>query len=348
MDKTSVVPSPIDTTTTYMGLRLAHPFMAGASPLSATLDGVRALEDAGAAAIVLPSLFEEQITEAKTGRIRGLDPIDEAAFAERLVDFPAASEYAFDPDTYLLHLQRVKEAVGVPVIASLNGSRDGAWLHQAEAIEKAGADGLELNLYGVSSDLALAGVSVERGLVAAVGNLKDSLHIPLAVKLAPYFSTLAHVAYQLDRAGADALVLFSRFYEPDIDIDALVARPHMELSGREELGLRLRWLAILHGRSRPSLAASGGIESWEDGVKAILAGAHVVQVVSALLRQGPQHLRTMVDGLSKWMEQHRFTSVETVRGRVSLKTAPDPDSFERANYIRTVMANTNRQGGGSS
>ncbi len=348
MDSASAIPSSIDTSTTYMGLRLAHPFMAGASPLSATLDGVRALEDAGAPAIVLPSLFEEQITEAKTGRIRGLDPIDQAEFAERLAAFPASSEYAFDPDSYLLYLQRVKEAVAVPVIASLNGAGDGAWLRQAEAIERAGADALELNLYGVSSDLSMAGVSAERGLASAVANLKDSLHIPVAVKLAPYFSTLSHMAYQLDGAGADALILFSRFYEPDIDIEALTVTPHMELSRREELGLRLRWLAILHGRVRPSLVATGGIAGWEDGVKAILAGAHAVQIVSALLRHGTTHLRTMVEGLSDWMTRHQFSSIESVRGRVSLRTVPDPESFERANYIRTVMTDARRGARGSS
>jgi dihydroorotate dehydrogenase (fumarate) len=317
--------------------------MAGASPFTATLDGVRELEDAGSSAIVLPSLFEEQITESKTGRIRGVDPIDDAELARQVADFPTSADYAFGPDEYLRHVQRVKAAVRLPVIASLNGTSAGAWLRQATAIERAGADALELNLSGVLSDLSRSGQVAERSLVTALVDLKESLTIPVAVKLVPFFSAFANVAHQLDREGADGLILFGRFYDPDIDINLLTAGPKLDLSHRLELGLRLRWLAILHGRVRSSLAATGGVESWEDGVKAILAGAHVVQMVSALMRNGPRHLHSMVAGLKDWMTRHQFTSVGAFRGMVSLSTAPDPGNFERASYIRTVMSASNVQ-----
>jgi dihydroorotate dehydrogenase (fumarate) len=333
-----------DLAVTYLGLRLAHPFMAGASPLSAHLDGVRRLEDAGSAAIVLHSLFEEQITHAQTGRIHGMDPAEDPAFAARLAAFPPTSDYPFEPQEHLEHIQRVKAAVRVPVIASLNGIGAGNWLHHAALLEQAGADAIEINIYEVVTDLSRSGLAVEAEIVQAVSDVKRSVKIPVSIKLAPFFTAFGNVARRLDDAGADGLVLFNRFYQPDIDSRTLKTVPTLELSRSSELLLRLRWLAILHGRIRASLAATGGVETWNDGVKAILAGAHVVQVVSALLRHGPAMLTTMRDKLAAWMEWNEIASLESVRGRVSLMTAADPALFERANYIRALHGWTRPEG----
>ena len=328
--------SCVDTSTSYMGLDLRHPFMAGASPLSAHLDGVRRLEDAGAAAIVLHSLFEEQITEAQSGRIRGMDASDDLQFAARLAAFPPSAEYPFAPEEHLEHLRRVKEAVRVPVIASLNGTTADAWLKHARLLQEAGADALEVNFYEVVTDFSVPAIAIETLIINAVADLKRDLRIPVSVKLSPFFTAFGNMASRLDQARVDGLVIFNRFYQPDIDTRTLTASPTLELSRSSELLLRLRWLAILHERVRPSLAVTGGIETWNDGVKAILAGAHVVQMVSALLRHGPAFLTTMVEKLVAWMEWNKVASVEEMRGRVSLKTVADPGDFERANYIHML------------
>ena len=327
--------SSVDTSTSYMSLRLRHPFMAGASPLSAHLDGVRRLEDGGASAIVLHSLFEEQITEAQSARIRGMAN-DDNQFVEHLAGFPPAGEYPFGPDAYLEHIRRVKSAVDVPVIASLNGTTGAAWLKHAILLQQAGADALEINFYEVVTDFSTPAAAIERQIVQAVADLKQDLNIPVAVKLSPFFTAFANLAHSLDEAKADALVIFNRFYQPDIDTRTMTTRPLLELSRSSELLLRLRWLAILHGRIRPSLAVTGGVETWNDGVKAILAGAHAVQLVSALLRHGPRFMTTMLEKLVAWMEWSKVTSVSAIRGRLSLKTAADPGDFERANYIRAL------------
>jgi dihydroorotate dehydrogenase (fumarate) len=310
--------------------------VAGASPLSAHLDGVKRLEDAGTAAIVLHSLFEEQITEAESGRIRGMDAHDDPQFAARLTVFPPPSEYPFTPEEHLEHVRRVKQAVRVPVIASLNGTTAQAWLRYARLLEEAGADALEVNFYEVVTDFSVPAVAIESQIVSAVVDLKRVLKIPVAVKLSPFFTAFGNMASSLDQAGVDGLVLFNRFYQPDIDTRTMTASPTLELSRSAELLLRLRWLAILHGRVRPSLAMTGGVETWNDGIKGILAGAHVVQMVSALLRHGPTFLTTMVEKLVAWMEWYKVPSVEEMRGRVSLKAAADPGAFERANYIRAL------------
>jgi len=325
----------MDISTTYLGLKLAHPFMAGASPLSARLDSVRRLEDAGTAAIVLHSLFEEQITMAATGRIRHRDPL-ERQFAADLSLFPTTTDYPFSPVEHLEHLRRVKAAVDVPVIGSLNGTTGEEWLKYATLLQQAGADAIELNLYEVVTDLTVPGSVIEHQIRSAVAELKRVLHIPVAVKLSPFFSALGNFAHQLDEAGADGLVLFNRFYQPDIDIRTMTAVPTLELSRAHELRLRLRWLAILHGRVRSSLAVTGGVETPPDGVKAILSGAHAVQMVSALLRHGPEYLQTMQRGLESWMEWQKFGSLGEVRGRASVQSSPDPSAFERAHYIRTL------------
>jgi len=325
----------VDTSTTYLGLRLAHPFVAGASPLSSHLDSVKRLEDAGAAAIVMHSLFEEQITMAESGRIRHRDPLD-SEFAAALAPFPPAEEYSHSPEQYLQHLRSVKEAVHVPVIASLNGTTRESWLKYAQLMEEAGADALEVNYYEVTTDFEVPGVAVETRIRDIVTELKRRLKIPVAVKLSPFFTAFGNVARQLDAAGADGLVIFNRFYQPDVDVRRISAEPSLELSRGSELLLRLRWLAILHGRVRPSLAATGGIETPNDGLKAILAGAHAVQMVSALLRHGPGFIQTMRDSLGRWMEWQKIPDMDSMRGAVSLLKSPDAAAFERANYIRAL------------
>jgi len=327
----------MDLATTYLGLPLAHPFMVGASPLSDSLDGVKRLEDAGAAAIVLRSLFEEQITMAESGRIHGMDPY-EAAFAGTLSEFPADADYVFSPDEYLEHLRRVKAAVAIPVIASLNGTSSAPWFEFARRIEQAGADGLEINMYDVVTQPGVSGVAIERRVRDVVAELCGSLAIPIAAKLSPFFTALGNLADELDKAGVDGLVLFNRFYQPDIDIDTLKAVPHVTLSTSAELLLRLRWTAILHGRVRASLAVTGGVATPDDGIKAILAGADAVQLVSALLRHGPSHLGAMRDGLARWMESKAMATISEARGLVSLVRRQDPSAFERGTYIRMLQS----------
>ena len=325
----------MDTSTSYLGLRLPHPFIAGASPFGYHLDTVKRLEDAGCAAVVLHSLFEEQITLAEEGRIGHMDAFSRD-FVEPLAYFPPSGDYALTPDAYAEHISRVKQAVRVPVIASLNGRTTEAWLRFATVIEQAGADALELNIYEVVTDLDVTGVVVEHRLSEVVENLKRVLKIPIAVKLSPFFAALGNVAQQLDRAGVDGLVMFNRFYQPDIDIRTMQAIPRLELSTSAELLLRLRWLAILHGRVRPTLAVSGGVATPNDGIKAILAGAHAVQMVSALLRHGAAYVSSMLHGLEAWMDWNKINRVDEMRGRSSLETTRDRGAFERANYIRTL------------
>jgi dihydroorotate dehydrogenase (fumarate) len=328
-------------TTKYLGLTLAHPFMIGASPLVDHLDTVKRLEDGGAAAVVLHSLFEEQITMAESGRIHQMDPLDKQ-FADALSGFPLPERYALSPEQYLEHLRRVKAAVRIPVIASLNGMTAESWLKFAASIEQAGADALELNMYAVVTEPGQSSGAIESQIRNVVVELKYSgLQIPIAVKLSPFFTALGHVAHQLDQAGANGLVLFNRFYQPDIDINAMTAVPHLELSTSAELLLRLRWLAILHSRVRCSLAVTGGVATPTDGIKAVLAGAHVVQMVSAILRHGPPYFTAMREGLVRWMESKQLASIDEVRGRVDGGTAGN-SIVERANYIRTLQSWTDR------
>ncbi len=325
----------MDTTTTYLGVQLSHPFIAGASPMSTNLDSVKRLEDAGCAAIVMYSLFEEQITYADSGTIRHRDPLD-AQFAAALSYFPAATDYRLAPADYLEHLRKAKAAVRVPIFGSLNGTTSESWLKYARLIQEAGADGLEVNMYEVVTDFDVPGLAVEKTLFDLVTELKQAVRIPVAVKLSPFFSAFGNLAKRLDALGADGLVIFNRFYQPDIDIKSMTAAPDLRLSRNSELPLRLRWLALLSGRVRASLALTGGVETSADGVKGILAGAHVVQVVSAGLRHGPAFFGTMRDGLRQWMDWQHVESVRDMRGRVSASRLADASAFERAQYIRTL------------
>jgi dihydroorotate dehydrogenase (fumarate) len=326
----------MDLSTRYLGLTLTHPFIAGASPLGQHLDLVKRLEDGGAAAVVLHSLFEEQITMAESGRIHQMDPL-EREFAAALAAYPLPERYLLSPDTYLDHLRRVKTAVGIPVIASLNGMTPETWLNFAGRIEEAGADALELNMYEMAIDPTQSGAAIERDIRNVVFELKRRLRLPVAVKLSPYFTAFADLAHQLDRAGADGLVLFNRFYQPDIDIDTMAAVPRVELSTSAELPLRLRWVSMLHSQLRCSLAITGGVATATDGIKSILAGADAVQMVSAILRHGPAYFSTMRDGLASWMESKGVSALSDVRGRVDGWT-PYTDIVERANYLRTLQS----------
>jgi len=325
-------------TTTYLGLTLAHPFVAGASPLARSVDHAKRLEDGGAAAIVLHSLFEEQITLRDTGRVHQMDP-DDARFAAVLAAYPAEDAYALDPDRYLDHVRRVKDAVAIPVIGSLNGVTRQTWLTIATEIAQAGADALELNIYEVAADPDDSAAAIERRLHDVVKTLKSLLQIPVAVKLSPYFTAFGQLARQLDEARADGLVIFNRFYQPDIDLTTLTAAPRVELSTSAELLLRLRWIAALRGRVRASLALTGGVATPDDGIKAILAGADVVQMVSAVLRNGPGFFKVMRKGLIGWMKAHEFATIDQVRGNVPFGAAgDDAASLARAGYLRTLQS----------
>jgi dihydroorotate dehydrogenase (fumarate) len=300
------------------------------------LDNVRRLEDAGAAAIVMHSLFEEQITREQLGDLYSVE-MHEDSFAEALSYFPQPQEYRLGPDTYLEQLRKIKAAVRVPVIASLNGTSPAGWLDYAKLIEQAGADALELNVYYLATQAWETSESVERRTLESVRIVKGAVKIPVAVKLSPFYSSLANLAKQLDDARADALVLFNRFYQPDIDVEELEVVPSLQLSDSSELLLRLRWLAILSGHVKGSLACSGGVHSPLDAVKAIMAGAHAVQLVSALLKREPEYLTTVREGLEKWMEEHEYASVAQMHGSMSHQKSPNPQALERANYMKILQ-----------
>jgi dihydroorotate dehydrogenase (fumarate) len=327
----------MDTSTSYLGRRLPHPFIAGASPFGHTLDAVKRLEDAGWSAVVLHSLFEEQITADHDGCVRHMDPSD-TLFAEELAYFPHADDYPLGPDAYAEHISRLKRAVSIPIIGSLNGTSPESWLKFGRIIEQAGADALELNLYEVVTNLAMPAEAVEARLVGIVSEVSDILKIPIAVKVSPFFTAFGNMARRFDAAGAGAIVLFNRFYQPDIDVKTLAPIVNVRLSDSSELRLRLQWLAVLYGRVRPSLAVSGGVSTPDDGIKAILAGADAVQIVSALLRHGPTHVDAMRSGLERWMEWHHFDRLDEARGRASLERVADTETFERAQYIRTLQS----------
>ncbi len=324
----------MDTRTSYLGMRFEHPFIAGASPFGHHLDSVKRLEDAGCAAVVLHSLFEEQISYAYSWRVADIN-VFEQDFADILQAFPKPEEYPQSPDAYAEHIYRVKRAVGIPIIGSLNGRTAESWLRFARVIEQAGADALELNMYEVATQLNASSMAIEERIVSIVRELKGLVKIPIAVKLSPFFTAFGHFASQLDSAGADGLVLFNRFYQPDFDIHSMKAVPRAELSTSAELLLRLRWIAILHGRIRPSLALSGGVATPEDGIKAVLAGADTIQVVSALLLHGPGYVAKLRQGLEDWLAAHNLDTLDEARGLMGLASR-DTASFERGNYIRTL------------
>lgn len=327
----------MDLRTRYLGLELAHPFMAGASPLADDLDSVRRLEDAGAAAIVMRSLFEEQIEREQSRTLEDIDAhVD--SFAEATSLLPRMPDFKLGPHEYLEHIARIKKAVSIPLIASLNGFKVAGWLRYARLIEKAGADALELNTYHLATDPAETAAEVDAQLIAIVTEVRKQVKIPIAVKLSPFHSSLAHLALELERAGAEGGVLFNRFYQPDIDLDDLEVVPRLKLSDSSELLLRLRWLAILSGRTKLDLACSGGVHTEGDALRALAAGADTVQMVSALLHHGPSHLTKVRDGVARWLEDREYESLDQLRGSMNLTRCPDPGAFERGNYMRILQS----------
>jgi dihydroorotate dehydrogenase (fumarate) len=310
--------------------------MTGASPLVDRLDLVRRLEDAGTAAITMHSLFEEQLLLERNARYSAFDAHAES-FAEALSFFPHPDDYHLGPDEYLEQIRRIKAMVDVPVVASLNGATGTGWVDYAKMIQEAGADALELNTYFLATNLKETGVSIEERIVGIFKGVKAAVKIPVAVKLSPYFTSLPNMAAQLEAAGADGLVLFNRFYQPDIDVEALDVAPRLQLSDSSDLLLRLRWLAILAGRVKCDLAATGGIHTGIDAVKAVMVGASGIQVVSALLQHGPNQLKKIKDEMVRWMEDHEYESLKQMQGSMSLLNCPDPAAFERANYTRILQ-----------
>jgi dihydroorotate dehydrogenase (fumarate) len=326
----------MDLTTDYLGLRLAHPFMPGASPLVDNLATVRRLEDAGASAIVMHSLFEEQIVREQLVTTAAHDQLSHS-FAEAMTFLADTDEFELGPDEYLEQIHRIRHAVAVPVIASLNGTTTGGWLRYARLIEEAGAHALELNLYDVHTDEARSGSEIEDQMIEIVRAVRREIHIPIAVKLSPFFTSLPHVASRLEETGVNGLVLFNRYFQPDIDVEELEMVP-VNLSGHDELPLRLRWLGILHGKFGLSLAASGGIHSAIDAIKAVMCGASAVQLVSTLLRHGPDQLRRVIDGVRSWLDEHEYRSLDELRGSMSMQRCPDPSVYRRSNYIRILRS----------
>jgi dihydroorotate dehydrogenase (fumarate) len=322
--------------TRYLGIEYKSPFLVGACPLVDTVEKVLRLEDAGAAGVVLHSLFEEQLTRDAAATITQLEnPAD--SYAEALSYFPSIEEYTFGAGEYAGHISRLKERVSFPVIGSLNGRTAGGWTQYAKEIEQAGADGLELNIYDVPTSAEETGAEIEERLIRIVHSVRKAIKIPLAVKLAPFYTSLPNVVHRLEQCGVNGVVLFNRFYQPDLNIEDLEVEPRIYLSTSNELLLRLRWMAILHARCQISLGLSGGVHHVQDAVKAVMAGADALQIVSLLLRQGVHALESLMAGFANWMGEHEYHSIEEMRGCLSSRHSPDPGEFERANYLRILQ-----------
>jgi len=330
-----------DLSTRYLGLNLKSPLIASASPLCESVDNIKRLEDQGLAAVVLPSLFEEQLqleslsVDADLGR--GTD-----SFPESANFFPDLQTYNLGPDGYLELIRHAKEGVNIPIIASLNGSSNGGWLQYARLMEEAGADAIELNIYSIATDPAVSGSEVEQEYIDIVRHLKHSIRIPLAVKLSQFFSAPANMGVRFDEARVDAIVLFNRFYQPDFDIDQMEVAPSLTLSRPEELLLRLHWAAILYGHVRADIGITGGVHNSRDVIKCMLAGAKVAFMTSALLRNGVHHAAHVLTEVSRWLDEHEYSSVQQMCGSMSHGAVEDPGAFERGNYMKVLSSYTLR------
>jgi dihydroorotate dehydrogenase (fumarate) len=331
----------IDLSTRYLRLKLKNPLVASSSPLCEDVGNIRRLEDAGAAAVVLHSLFEEQIALESEELDRAISAAEERG-PEALSHFPDMTGYNLGPDGYLNHIRKCKEAVRIPIIASLNGVSKGGWISHAKEMQQAGADAIELNIYYIPNDLDTTGAAVEQMYIDLVREVKSSVQIPVAVKLGPYFSSTGNMARRLDAAGADALVLFNRFYQPDFDLEALEVVPNLILSNPHELLLRLHWIAVLYGKIKADLALTGGVHSATDVVKAMMAGARVAMMTSALLKKGIKYLDTVATELLIWMNEHEYTSIRQMQGSMSRQSVARAAAFERANYMTVLSSYTMR------
>jgi dihydroorotate dehydrogenase (fumarate) len=325
----------VDLTTTYMGMKLKNPVVPSASPLSARLDNIKRMEDAGAAAVTLHSLFEEQI-EFEAAELEYFLEYGTESFAEAITYFPEVHEYRRQPDDYVEHIRKAKEAVDIPIIASLNGISTGGWIRYARLFEEAGCDAVELNVYFIPTNVHLMSYDVEDIYVKLLKEVKKHVSVPVAMKLSPYFSSMPHVAAMLDEEGADALVLFNRFYQPDIDIEKLEVEPNLILSTPLEMRLPMRWIAILYGHIDASLALTSGIHSAQDVLKAVMVGADVANVCSVLLKEGIGKIGDLIQGVSVWMDEHEYESIEQMKGSMSHKSVAEPAAFERANYMKVL------------
>ncbi|WP_089093560.1 dihydroorotate dehydrogenase-like protein [Nodularia sp. NIES-3585] len=325
----------MDLSTVYLGIKLRSPLVASASPLSEDIDNIQRLEDAGAAAVVMHSLFEEQLRLERFELNHHLTQGTES-FPEALTYFPDSASFRVGTETYLDHIHKAKQKVNIPIIASLNGSSVGGWTNYAQEIQQAGADALELNIYYVPTDMELTSHEIEQTYIDILHAVKSVVTMPVAVKLSPYFTNMANMAKRLDDAGADALVLFNRFYQPDINLDLLDVEPNVLLSTPHSMRLPLRWIAILYGRIQADLAATSGIHGGEDALKMVMAGAKVTLLCSVLLRHGINHIRVIEQEMRQWMEKHEYESIQQMQGCMSQRSCPNPSAFERAQYMRSL------------
>jgi len=327
----------IDLTTKYLGFKLKSPLVASASPLCESIDNLRRMEEAGIAAVVLPSLFEEQL-ELESDAIDSNLSRGDDSFAESLNYFPDLRTYNLGPDGYLELIHKAKRAISLPVIASLNGTSLGGWLRYARLMQQAGADAIELNLYGVAVDPDRSGTEIEQEYCEIVSQVKAGVTIPVAVKLSPFFTAIPYLARRLDEAGADALVLFNRFYQPEFDLEALDVVPAITLSHPQDLLLRLHWVAILYGQVRANLAITGGVHRAGDVLKSMMAGASVAMMTSALLRDGIAHVRVVLEQITQWMYEHEYESIHQMVGSMSYRSVPNPSALQRLNYVRVLSS----------
>jgi len=325
----------LDLTTTYLGLRLKNPLVPSASPLSRSLDSMKRLEDSGASAVVMYSLFEEQVAHEEA-ELHHYTIYGSESYAEALSYFPEAKEYNLIPDEYVELVRKAVEHLEIPVIGSLNGISTGGWIDYAKMIEEAGADAIELNVYYIPTDAAFGAEDVEIRYLDVLRAVKKSVKIPVAVKLSPYFSSIANMAQRLVNAGADGLVLFNRFYQPDIDLENLEVNPQVVLSDSSDNRLPMRWIAVLYGKIKASLAATSGIHSAEDAIKLLMAGADVTMMCSALLKHGPEYLKDVLDDMEQWMVEREYSSITQMKGSMSHKSVANPSAFERANYMKAL------------
>ena len=327
----------VDLTTKYMGLSLKNPLVPSASPLSSSVDNIKRMEDAGAAAVVLHSLFEEQI-EFEAEALGHFLEYGTESFAEALTYFPPHDQYWREPEDYVELIRKAKDAVDIPIIPSLNGVSPGGWTGYAKRFEEAGADAVELNVYFIPTSFNLMSYDIEDLYVKLLRDVKQHVSIPVAMKLSPFFSAMPHVASMLDAEGAGALVLFNRFYQPDIDIEELDVKSNLQLSTPIDMRLPMRWIAILYGHLNCSMALTSGIHSAEDIIKAVMVGADVANLCSVLLQQGIEHIGHLLEGVTAWMEEHEYESIEQMKGSMSHRSVPEPAAFERANYMKVLQS----------